>query len=344
MAVNCLRGQVAIFLANETLELACVKSIFPPCLLCVSVPEWSLGGKGLLSRELPVQALDMGNPKTSIMAEPLSSGLGFASPFGGEISAFLGQAFLTQHVWQARAAKNYQDVWVPWVPEQKMSSDRSWHLLYYSPSGSISLSCCTQPRGFNSRWLIQEITFCLSPHPTIPTLPKQWCPLCLLSSYPSHYKGILAAWSSSPCLCLLAACPGQQQGAGDSPADMQGTPQSLAETCPKPSRLLCMILLESASPHTWTRARCWTEPLFFQLHLAVFRRHLSASLKTNKTNKNPTEKKPQSHFPPFPPPTPALWDRERVLQWNESDESVFFWALFSNVSVVKVKKSEMRCL
>lgn len=154
---------MAIFLANENLELAWVKSIFLPCLLCVSVPKWKSRREGFA-----VQALEMGNPKTNITAKPLSFGLGFASPFDGEVSAFLGRAFLTQHVWQARAAKNYWDEWIPWVPEQKMSSDGSWHLLYYSLSDSASFSCCTQPRDFNLRWLIQEITFSLPPHPTIP--------------------------------------------------------------------------------------------------------------------------------------------------------------------------------
>lgn len=152
---------MAIFLANESLELVWVKSVFPPCLLCVSLClSESLGEKGLLSREWPVQALEMGNPKTNTLAKLLPSGLGFASPFGGEVSAFLGQAALTQHMWQART-----DEWVPGVPESKMSSDGTWHLLYYSLSDSISLSCCIQPGGFSSRWLIQEITF--------PTLPIQ---------------------------------------------------------------------------------------------------------------------------------------------------------------------------
>lgn len=42
---------MAIFLANESLELVWVKSVFPPCLLCVSLClSESLGGKGLLSR------------------------------------------------------------------------------------------------------------------------------------------------------------------------------------------------------------------------------------------------------------------------------------------------------
>lgn len=52
MAVYCLREQMAIFLANESLELARVKIIFPPCLLCMNLClSEGLGGKGLLSRE-----------------------------------------------------------------------------------------------------------------------------------------------------------------------------------------------------------------------------------------------------------------------------------------------------
>lgn len=112
MAVYCLRGQMANFLANGCLELAWVKSLIPPCLLCMSLClSESLGGKGLLNREWPVQALEMGNPKTNTMAKPLSSGLGFASPFGEEVSAFLGQAALTL---ACVASKSYKEL-LRWV-------------------------------------------------------------------------------------------------------------------------------------------------------------------------------------------------------------------------------------
>lgn len=44
----------------------------PPCLLCVSLClSESLGEKGLLSREWPVQALEVGNPKINTVAKPL---------------------------------------------------------------------------------------------------------------------------------------------------------------------------------------------------------------------------------------------------------------------------------
>lgn len=121
-----------------------------------------------------------------------------------------------------------------------MSSDGSWHLLYYSLSDSTSLSCCTQPRSFNSRWLIQEITFSLPPHSTIPVFQSSDAvSVCSAVPHPST-RGYWQPGAHLP----VRACWWLAQG---SSKELRAPLQTckghdichLAETCPKPSRLLC---------------------------------------------------------------------------------------------------------
>lgn len=195
-----------------------------------------------------------------------------------------------------------------------MSSDGSWHLLYYSLSDSTSLSCCTQPGGFNSRWLIQETTFSLLPHPTIP-LPSQF----------QH--------TGNPGSPELTSLPVPAGGLPRAATRSWGLPcRHTRDTTVILQRLVQNQAEFSARCYTWPCTQCWTEPLLFPAALGCVQ-EASLCLPKNKETKI-QQKKSKPQFPHLPiPPSPALWDRESMLQWNESNESVFFWALFSNVTV-----------
>lgn len=116
MAVYCLRGHCFphkwVFRGDMGKDYL---SSLPP--VCEPVPEGKSRREGFPEQGVTCTGTWDGKSQKNTVTKPLSSGLGFASPFVGEVSAFLGQAALTQHVWQARAGKSYRDEQVPWVPE-----------------------------------------------------------------------------------------------------------------------------------------------------------------------------------------------------------------------------------
>lgn len=190
-----------------------------------------------------------------------------------------------------------------------MSSDGNWHLLYYSLGDSTSLSCCTQPRGFNSRWLIQEITFSRPPHPTTP-LSQSGDALSVCSAVPRpSAREYWQPGAPLPARACWWLAQGSSKELGAPLQTWKGHDSHFAETCPKPSRVVGTMLPESASPYTWPCAQCLTEPLLFPAALGCVQ-EASLCLPKNKQTKM-QKKKPNPTSPPSHP-QPQLVKRKGV--------------------------------
>lgn len=214
-----------------------------------------------------------------------------------------------------------------------MSSDGSRHLLYYSPGDSTALSCCTQPRGFNSRWLFQEITSFLPPlfcssKAGVPS-PSAWpCP----TPAQEHWQ---------PKLTSLPLAAGSLPGAA---ARSRGC---LCRCVRQVTAILGRLAQNLAGFLLWCCCHQTTPgltrgavpgPCFFQLCSVVFKRHLSASLKksppprkTPKTNQKTQTKKKQ----------PVRWRKAVLTKWVKPKWFHLSFALSCH-SVVKEKKEKVR--
>lgn len=171
-----------------------------------------------------------------------------------------------------------------------MSSEGSWHLLYYSPCDSTNLSCCTQPRGFNLRWLILEITFFLLPPPPIPLFQSGGA-LSICSALPQ--PSMREHWQPE-----ITSLPVPVDGLHGAAARSWGLPCSRAREATVILGILAQTQADFLVRCCWSW-RCPTpghvpgavpSPCFFQSRSVVFRRHYSASLKKKQKTQNKTKK------------------------------------------------------